>query len=111
MGLLAAHETDRLVETGRFEPTSEGVDMNSLVGAYEAKTHLPQLLDRVEGGETITITRHGKPVAKLVPATGDKAKPDVGQVVEAMLAARDSEGPTLGGEITLQELISEGRRY
>ena len=41
------------------------------VGAYEAKTHLPQLLDRVEGGETITITRHGKPVAKLVPASGE----------------------------------------
>jgi prevent-host-death family protein len=49
--------------------------MDSAVGAYEAKTHLPQLLDRVEGGETITITRHGKAVAKLVPASGSEAKP------------------------------------
>ena len=38
------------------------------VGAYEAKTHLPQLLDEVERGEEIMITRHGHPVARLVSA-------------------------------------------
>ncbi len=38
------------------------------VGAYEAKTHLSALLDQVEAGETITITRHGRPVAQLVPS-------------------------------------------
>lgn len=38
------------------------------VGAYEAKTHLPRLLDRVARGESLTITRHGHPVARLVPA-------------------------------------------
>ncbi len=37
------------------------------VGAYEAKTHLPRLLDRVAQGESLTITRHGRPVARLVP--------------------------------------------
>lgn len=37
------------------------------VGAFEAKTHLSDLLDRVERGERFTITRHGKPVAKLMP--------------------------------------------
>ena len=37
------------------------------IGAFEAKTHLAALLERVEHGETFTITRHGKPVAKLVP--------------------------------------------
>ena len=37
------------------------------VGAYEAKTHLPQLLERVAKGETITITKHGVPVAVLTP--------------------------------------------
>ena len=51
------------------------------VGSYEAKTHLPRLLDRVEHGETIVITRHGKPVAKLVPAAGEKARPDVREAV------------------------------
>ena len=37
------------------------------VGAYEAKTHLSKLLEKVEAGEEITITKHGAPVAKLVP--------------------------------------------
>lgn len=40
----------------------------SPIGAFDAKTHLSALLDRVEAGETITITRHGKPVALLTPA-------------------------------------------
>lgn len=46
------------------------------VGAFEAKTHLPKLLDRVERGESVTITRHGRPVARLVPCVvggGDRA--------------------------------------
>ncbi|HEX5826203.1 MAG TPA: type II toxin-antitoxin system prevent-host-death family antitoxin, partial [Candidatus Limnocylindrales bacterium] len=38
------------------------------IGAYEAKTHLPRLLDEVEAGELITITKHGRAVAMLVPA-------------------------------------------
>ena len=37
------------------------------VQASDAKTHLPSLLDKVEHGETIIITRHGKPIARLVP--------------------------------------------
>ena len=40
------------------------------IGAYEAKTHLPRLLDEVAGGAIITITKHGQPVAVLVPAVG-----------------------------------------
>ena len=40
----------------------------SSVGAFEAKTHFSQLLDKVANGETITITRHGEPVAQLIPA-------------------------------------------
>jgi len=39
------------------------------VGAFEAKIHLSNLLDQVERGETVVITRHGKPVARLVPMT------------------------------------------
>ncbi len=41
------------------------------VGAYEAKTHLARLLDRVAGGETVTITRRGRPVARMVPVEDD----------------------------------------
>ena len=39
------------------------------IGAYEAKTHLPTLLERVEKGERFVITRHGRPVAELTPIT------------------------------------------
>ena len=42
--------------------------MDRTVGAFEAKTHLAALLDRVERGEEVVITRRGKPVARLVPA-------------------------------------------
>jgi prevent-host-death family protein len=40
------------------------------VGAFEAKNTLGALLDRVESGEEILITRHGKPVARLIPSSG-----------------------------------------
>jgi prevent-host-death family protein len=81
----------------------------SSVGSYEAKTHLPQLLDRVEQEETIVITRHGKPVARLVPATADKVRPDVRQAVAEMLAFRDKHGPNLRG-LKVKALIEQGRR-
>jgi prevent-host-death family protein len=45
------------------------------VGAYEAKTHLAQLHERVAKGETITITKHGVPVAILQPAGSSKRPP------------------------------------
>jgi prevent-host-death family protein len=80
------------------------------VGSYEAKTHLPQLLERVEHGETITITRHGKPVARLVPAVACTPRPDVAAAIAAMAEFQEQEGPTLGAKTRLRELINEGRR-
>ena len=80
------------------------------VGSYEAKTHLPQLLERVEHGETIIITRHGKPVARLVPAVAGTPRPDVAAAIAAMAQFQEQEGPTLGGKITIRDLIDEGRR-
>lgn len=41
--------------------------MSVTMGAFEAKTHLSELLNRVEAGESVTITKHGRPVAQLVP--------------------------------------------
>ena len=79
------------------------------VGSYEAKTHLPQLLGEVEKGETITITKRGKPIARLVPAQS-AARQDVSKAVEAMIAYRKQHGPTLGGKLTVKALIEEGRR-
>jgi prevent-host-death family protein len=80
------------------------------VGSYEAKTHLPQLLERVEHGETITITRHGKPVARLVPAVSSAPRPDVAAAIAAMTEFQEHEAPALGGKITIRDLIDEGRR-
>lgn len=77
------------------------------VGSYEAKTHLPQLLDRVAKGEKITITKHGVPVAMLVPAAG-AARPDVEEAVQKLLEF--GKGRTLG-DLTIREMIEEGRRY
>ncbi len=78
----------------------------SSVGAYEAKTHLAELLDRVERGERITITRHGTPVAQLVPAVGAPAV----TVDEAIRGIRAFRAEHSLGKGTIRELITEGRR-
>jgi prevent-host-death family protein len=77
----------------------------STVGAYEAKTHLLRLLEQVEGGETVTITQHGREVARLVPVDQKSTKPD--EVVAALRAAR--KGVRLG-RISVRRMIDEGRR-
>ena len=60
--------------------------MTVTVGAFEAKTKLSELLDRVENGEEIVITRRGKPVARLtMPAAVDRQAIDV----EELLAISD----------------------
>jgi prevent-host-death family protein len=77
------------------------------VGAFEAKTHLNELLRQVSQGETIRITRRGIPVAKLVPADDEERK-DLKQLVREIREIR--KGASLGG-LTIRELINEGRRY
>ena len=80
----------------------------STVTAYEAKTHLPRLLREVERGERIVITRHGKPVAELVPV-GTGAREDFERLHARRLALR-ARLPS----IPLEELLAarhEGHRY
>jgi len=77
------------------------------IGAYEAKTHLSELLDRVEGGERIVITRHGKPVAQLAPLPGAPGR-TVDEAIRGLLGLRASH--RLGPELTVSDLIREGRR-
>jgi prevent-host-death family protein len=79
------------------------------VGSFEAKTHLARLLERVAKGEEFTITEHGKPVARLVPAIAVKPKPDVRQAIEELKAF--SKGNTLGQGATIRDLIEDGRRF
>ena len=76
------------------------------VGAYEAKTHLAQLLDRVANGETITITRHGVPVAVLRPV-GQGGSIPVSRIIGQIKKMR--KGRRLDG-VSIKEMIKEGRR-
>lgn len=77
------------------------------VGSYQAKTHLPSLLDRVEQGEQIVITRRGKPVARLLPYSPIDAD-QVAQAIAKMQQLR--QGLRLKG-VSLRQLREEGRRY
>lgn len=76
------------------------------VGAYEAKTHLPKLLERVQQGERITITKHGVPVAVLHPPD-----PETATDVESVIAdlRRFREGHRLDG-LSIREMLEDGRR-
>jgi prevent-host-death family protein len=84
------------------------------MGLFEAKTHLSELVARVEAGEEIVITRHNKPVARLVPMAGVPA-----ELVERRLRAvaeLQDIGRTMierGGPVTREELLEwvrEGRK-
>ena len=76
------------------------------VGAFEAKTHLAALLDAVSAGEQITITRHGRPVARLVPPAAEPLS-SVAQTIERL--RRFSKGQSLDG-LSHAELRDQGRR-
>ena len=75
------------------------------VGAYEAKTHLPKLLERVSKGERITITKHGVPVAVLQPADSSRTA-DPKNVIMELRKFRDKH--SLKG-LSIREMIEEGR--
>jgi prevent-host-death family protein len=78
--------------------------------AAEAKARFSELLDRAEAGEEITIRRHGKVVARLAPAI-DRASETRRQSREEYIIWLKNHGPTLGPDLTIKQLIEEGRRY
>ena len=80
------------------------------VGAYEAKTHLSELLEEVARGESITITKHGVPVARLVPPT-EKSREAARSAWQEWVAYRDAHNITLGDDLTIRDLIEDGRKY
>lgn len=77
------------------------------IGAFEAKNTLGSLLDLVEKGEEITITRHGKPVARLVAANDAFDREVARRAVDEIREM--SKGVTLGG-LSIKDLINEGRK-
>ncbi|GAA0330037.1 type II toxin-antitoxin system prevent-host-death family antitoxin [Sphingomonas oligophenolica] len=78
------------------------------IQSSEAKAHLTQLLTAVERGESFTITRHGQPVAQLVPVA-DRRKAEVERVMEQIAAFRETMP-----RLTVDELLAarhEGHRH
>lgn len=78
------------------------------IQASEAKTHLPQLLDDVERGETLIITRHGRAIARIVPEV-DRRQEEVDKAIASIRALRQRNG-----RVTTEEILSareEGRKY
>lgn len=76
------------------------------VGAFEAKTHLAQLLEHVQQGEEVLITRHGRPVARLVPS-GDA--PAISREAALARLSEFRRGRRLG-DLRIEDLRDEGRR-
>jgi prevent-host-death family protein len=80
----------------------------AFVGAFEAKTHLADLLDRVSRGEKITITRHGVPAAMLVPIEETRPRMTHKEIVEGMRKLRQR---IKSGKMNVREMVEEGRRF
>jgi prevent-host-death family protein len=76
------------------------------IGAFEAKNKLGTLLDWVENGEEVLITRRGKAVARLVPAEPGFDRAKARRAADGIIEAR--RGVTLGG-LKIKDLINEGR--
>lgn len=83
----------------------------SSVGAFEAKTKLAELLDKVERGETVTITRRGKAVAQLVPVTTEEEQTRLRNLIEEIKRWRVGKDRGAKPGSTTAELIKAGRRY
>jgi prevent-host-death family protein len=82
-------------------------NQTNTVGAYQAKTHFSELLEKVEAGQEITITRHGTPVAMLVPVKKKYTPQQRRAAIERIKNL--SKGLSLGG-LKISDLINEGRR-
>ena len=85
--------------------------MGIVVGAFEAKTKLAELLDKVEAGETVTITRRGKAVAQLVLVKPEDEQERMRKLIEEIKRTRVGRDRGAGPGTTIRELIRAGRKY
>lgn len=76
------------------------------IGAYEAKTHLPRLLDEVAKGSSFVITKHGRPVARLVGVRGQS--PSSADPFAELAEFRKSTAASLG--MSISDALAEGRK-
>jgi len=80
--------------------------MKTEIGAYQAKTRLPELLRQVEAGKRFTITNRGKAIADLVPSEHAMPKDKAAAVEKFRMFMRKNP---VGGGVSVKELIEEGR--
>jgi len=82
--------------------------MAQQIGAFEAKTHFSQIIEKAEKGEDFIITRRGKPVAKIIPF---KQEPEMTRA-EAMTQLAEMRKLYRGkpGSFNVREAVEEGRR-
>jgi prevent-host-death family protein len=85
--------------------------MGIVVGAFEAKTKLAELLDKVEAGESVTITRRGKAVAQLVAVRSEDEQARLQALIEEIKRTRVGKDRGAKPGSTIPELIKAGRRY
>jgi prevent-host-death family protein len=78
---------------------------DTTIGAHDAKTNLGQLLNRVEQGEVFVITRHGAPVARLVPFVEPIDRERVSRAIQAIIALQKTQ--TLDG-LSIESMVHEG---
>jgi prevent-host-death family protein len=87
------------------------------IGAYEAKTHLPRLLERVQQGERFVITKHGHPIAELVPFSQHNAErirealAEIRAVRKGLARRRVRLKDVLRGTESLRDLAHQDHRY
>ncbi len=77
-----------------------------IIGSYELKTHLAEVLDAVENGQAVTVTRHGKPIARILPPV-PAGREGVRAAVKGLMAFARQPLPK---GVTIQNLIEQGRR-
>jgi prevent-host-death family protein len=85
--------------------------MAIVVGAFEAKTKLAELLDKVEAGETVTITRRGREVARLIAIKSVEEQARLQALIDEIKRTRVGKDRGAKPGSTIPELIKAGRRY
>ncbi len=85
--------------------------MSIVVGAFEAKTKLAELLDKVEAGESVTITRRGREVARLVGVKSADEQARLQALIDEIKRTRVGKDRGAKPGSTIPELIKAGRRY
>jgi prevent-host-death family protein len=76
-------------------------------GIFDAKTRFSELIAGVEGGESVVITKHGRPVAKIVPYEEPRDQEKIQRAIDGLLEFRRAH-PLRG--LVIKDLIEEGRR-